>query len=55
MADTAGNGPSANMDLNGKITDHHRFLLGIHLENIDHLAKQIEKMDEEIERKKVPF
>jgi transposase len=41
--------------LNGKITDHHRFLLGMHLENIDHLAKQIKKMDEEIERKMVPF
>jgi transposase len=35
--------------LNGNITDHHRFLLGMHLENIDHLAKQIKKMDEEIE------
>jgi transposase len=41
--------------LNGKITDHHRFLLGVHLENIDHLAKQIKRMDEEIERKMVPF
>jgi transposase len=41
--------------LNGKITDHHRFLLGMHLENIDHLAKQIKKMDEEIDRKMVPF
>jgi transposase len=41
--------------LNGKITDHHRFLLAMHLENIDHLAKQIKKMDEEIERKMVPF
>ena len=41
--------------LNGKITDHHRFLLGMHLENIDHLAKQIKKMDEEIDRKMVLF
>ena len=41
--------------LNGKITDHHRFLLGMHLENIDHLAKQIKKIDEEIQRKMVPF
>ena len=29
--------------LNGKLTDHHRFLLGMHLENIDHLAKQTKK------------
>ena len=41
--------------LNGKITDHHRFQLGMHLENIDHLAKQIKKMDEEIARKMVLF
>lgn len=41
--------------LNGKITDHHRFLLKMHMENIDHLAKQIEKIDEEIKRKMIPF
>lgn len=41
--------------LNGKLTDHHRFLLKMHLENIDYLAKQIEKIDEEIEKKMVPF
>ena len=41
--------------LNGKLTDHHRFLLGMHLENIDHLAKQIKNIDEEIQRKMVPF
>jgi transposase len=37
--------------LNGKLTDHHRFLLGMHLENIDHLARQIKKVDEEIQRR----
>ena len=41
--------------LNGKVTDHHRFLLKMHLENLDHLARQIEKIDEEIERKMIPF
>jgi transposase len=41
--------------LNGKLTDHHRFLLKMHLENLDHLAKQIEKIDEEIKRKMIPF
>jgi transposase len=41
--------------LNGKITDHHRFLLKMHLQNIDHLAKQIQKIDEEIQKKMVPF
>jgi transposase len=41
--------------LNGKLTDHHRFLLGMHLENIDHLARQIKKIDEAIQRKMLPF
>ncbi len=41
--------------LNGKLTDHHRFLLKMHLENIDYLAMQIQKIDGEIERKMVPF
>jgi transposase len=41
--------------LSGKLTDHHRFLLGMHLENIDHLARQIAKIDAEIQRKMVPF
>lgn len=41
--------------LNGKLTDHHRFPLGTYLENIDYLAKQIKKIDEEIQRKMVPF
>lgn len=41
--------------LNGKLTEHHRFLLRMHLENIDHTARQIKKIDEEIQRKIVPF
>jgi len=41
--------------LNGKLTDHHRFLLGMHLENIDYLAKQIKKIDEGNPEKDGPF
>jgi transposase len=41
--------------LDGKLTDHHRFLLEMHLKNIDNLTKQIKKIDEEIQRKMVPF
>ena len=41
--------------LDGKITDHHRFLLKMHMENLDHLARQIEKIDGQIERKMIPF
>jgi transposase len=41
--------------LDGKLTEHHRFLLEMHLQNIDYLAKQLKKIDEEIQRKMVPF
>jgi transposase len=41
--------------LNGRLTDHHRFLLRMHLENIQYHAGQIKKLDEEIQQKMVPF
>jgi transposase len=41
--------------LNGNMTDHHRFLLKMHLDNIEFHAKQIKKLDEEIQRKMAPF
>ena len=34
--------------LNGKVTDHHRFLLRLHLNNIAFLAEQIQEIDERI-------
>ena len=39
----------------GNITDHHRFLLRKHFENIDHFTKQITEFDKEIQKKLVPF
>ncbi len=41
--------------LDGRLTDHHRFLLRMHLENIQYHAGQIKKLDEEIQQKMVPF
>lgn len=41
--------------LNGKLTDHHRFLLKMHLENIAFMAKQIQELDEEIAKRMIPF
>jgi len=41
--------------LNGRLTDHHRFLLRMHLENIQYHAGQIKKLDEEIQQKMIPF
>jgi transposase len=41
--------------LNGNITEHHRFLLRMHLDNIEFHAKQIKRLDEEIQRRMIPF
>jgi transposase len=41
--------------LNGKLTDHHRFLLKMHLENIAFMAEQIQELDEEIAKRMIPF
>ena len=41
--------------LNGKLTDHHRFLLKIHLENIAFMAEQIQELDVEIAKRMIPF
>lgn len=41
--------------LNGKVTDHHRFLLRLHLNNIAFLAEQVQEIDEEIQKAMIPF
>jgi transposase len=41
--------------LNGKIIDHHRFLLKHHLENIAFMAEQIQELDDEIAKHMIPF
>lgn len=47
--------PLLEKALDGKITGHHRFLLRMHLQNIQYIAKQIELLDAEIQRKMAPF
>ena len=37
--------------LDGKVTDHHRFLLKMHFEHIDTISSQIVLLDEEIYQK----
>jgi len=32
--------------LDGKVTEHHRFLLKMHLEHVEFLAQQVQKLDE---------
>ncbi len=41
--------------LQGRITDHHRFLLQLHLEQIDGLAAALAKLDERIAEQIEPF
>lgn len=47
--------PILEKALDGKITSHHRFLLRMHLQNIQYISKQIELLDAEIQRKMAPF
>jgi transposase len=41
--------------LNGRVTKHHKFLLRFHLDNIAFQLEQIQELDEEIQRRMVPF
>jgi transposase len=41
--------------LNGRVTEHHRFLLRFHLDNIAFQLEQIQELDGEIQRRMVPF
>jgi transposase len=41
--------------LNGRVTEHHRFLLRFHLENIAFQLDQIHELDEEIQKRMIPF
>jgi transposase len=41
--------------LNGRVTEHHKFLLRFHLENIAFQVDQIHELDEEIPKRMIPF
>lgn len=41
--------------LRGRITNHHRFLLGLHLEHIDAIDRGLDKLDRQIEANLAPF
>jgi transposase len=41
--------------MDGRVTDHHRFLLKMHFEHIESLSSQIGELDEEIYRKLEPY
>ena len=41
--------------LNGRVTEHHKFLLRFHLDNIAFQLDRIHELDEEIQKRMVPF
>jgi transposase len=41
--------------LNGRVTEHHRFLLRFHLDNIAFQLEQIQELDDEIQKRMIPF
>lgn len=41
--------------MDGNFTDHHKFLLKMHLDHIDFLSKQINKFDKKIQHKLKPY
>lgn len=41
--------------LRGRITNHHRFLLSLHLEHIDAIDRGLQKLDQQIEAGLAPF
>jgi transposase len=40
---------------NGKVTEHHRFLLRLRLNDIAFLAEQVQKIDEQIKKAMIPY
>jgi transposase len=47
--------PQLILSLEGKLRDHHRFMLGQHLQQAEHLEGQIEAFDVRIEQQMRPF
>jgi len=41
--------------MDGRVTDHHRFLLKMHFEHLESISSQISELDEEIYRKLEPY
>jgi transposase len=41
--------------LDGRIRDHHRFILKLHLQKLDELDQHVQKLDQEIDRRLEPY
>ena len=47
--------PQLQLALEGRVTDHHRFLLRMHLDHVGHLEELIARLGAKIEEKMAPF
>jgi transposase len=47
--------PQLQLALEGRVTDHHRFLLRMHLDHVAHLEELIGRLSARIEEKMAPF
>jgi len=47
--------PQLQLALQGRVTDHHRFLLRMHLDHVAHLEELIGRLSARIEEKMAPF
>lgn len=47
--------PQLQLALEGRVTDHHRFLLQMHLDHVAHLEELIGRLSARIEEKMAPF
>jgi transposase len=47
--------PELCLALEGRVEEHHKLLLAMHLDHIDHLGVAIDRLDAEVERVMAPF
>ena len=47
--------PALRLALQGRVTDHHRFLLRMHLDHVTHLEELIGRLGDRIEEARAPF
>jgi transposase len=47
--------PQLRLALRGRVTEHHRFLLRLHLDHVGHLEGMIERLNRRIEGRLAPF
>ncbi len=47
--------PALRLALSGRVTEHHRFMLQLHLDHIDQLERMIDRLTQRVEEQLAPF